>query len=144
MRYNIFLPLRENSFEPRIFLQKSIEKKYFWQLTYESKTQVASQVRESVVNDLSLENYVWILANEKQYSLHKAQQFIAGFVFKAIQISIDIYFYYKTLKSLTSMTFGFLNQMNASINSGKGFTKGVDLLIQKNAPSCRLWITYIH
>ena len=144
MRYNNFVQLRENSFEPRIFMQKSIKKKYFWQLTYESKTQAASQVRESVVNDLSLENYVWILADEKQYPLQKAQQFTAGFVFKAKPITIDIDFYYKTLKGITSMTFGFLNQTNASVNQGEGFTKGVDLLLQKNAPSWRLWLTYTY
>ena len=144
MRYNNFVQIQENSFEPRIFIQKSIAKKYFWQLTYESKSQAASQVRESVVNDLSLENYVWILADEKQYPLQKAQQFTTGFIYKSKPISIDIDFYYKTLKGITSMTFGFLNQTNASVNRGQGFTKGVDLLLQKNAPSWRLWLTYTY
>jgi hypothetical protein len=141
-RYNYFNSLQSNSFEPRLFIQKNITEALVLQASFEKKSQVLSQVRESVVNDLSLENYLWILSDNETNPIQKANQYTLGLIYKTKSWVFDIDAYYKMTKGITSLTFGFLNQFDSGVHQGKGFTKGLDLLIQKNAPTWRTWITY--
>ena len=144
VRYNDFVKLKANSFEPRIFIQKQLAEGLTGQVSYERKSQIMSQVRESVTNDLSLENYVWILSDDARYPIQRANQFNTGLIYKAKSWLFDIDAYYKTIDGITSLSFGFLHQYNSEIRKGSGFTKGVDFLIQKSAPDWRAWITYTY
>ena len=103
-----------------------------------------SQVRESAANDLSLENYVWILADDENYPIQKADQFTFGMIYKKGSWLLDADFYYKKIAGVTSLTFGFLNQLDPLVRKGDGFTKGIDFLIQKSTPSWRAWLTYTY
>ncbi|WP_309641513.1 TonB-dependent receptor plug domain-containing protein [Flavobacterium sp.] len=141
-RYNYFSSLKSNSFEPRLFIQKNITNALIFQTSYERKSQIMSQVRESVVNDLSLENYLWILSDNENYPIQKANQYTLGLIYKTQSWVFDVDAYYKMTKGITSLTFGFLNQFDSTMHQGKGFTKGLDVLIQKNAPTWRTWMTY--
>lgn len=141
-RYNYFNALKEASVEPRLFVQKAITPTWIWQTTFERKSQIVSQVRESVANDLSLENYLWILADNNNYPVQKADQYTTGLIYKPNSWLFDLDLYYKMNTGITSLTFGFLNRFDSEIHQGKGFTKGLDLLIQKSAPTWRAWITY--
>ncbi|HEX8270510.1 MAG TPA: TonB-dependent receptor [Flavobacterium sp.] len=143
-RYNYYVHLNKYSFEPRIFIERNVLKDFVWQLTYERKSQIASQVRESVANDLSLENYVWVLSGDGEYPIQKAHQYSSGFIYKTKPFVVDVDLYYKTMSGITSMTFGFLHQYDSSLHFGQGFTKGIDVLVQKNAPTWRAWITYTY
>ncbi|NHM07372.1 TonB-dependent receptor plug domain-containing protein [Flavobacterium sp. CYK-4] len=141
-RYNYFSALKADSFEPRVFVQRTITNGLFWQTSYERKSQIMSQVRESVANDLSLENYLWVLADKENYPIQRAHQFTTGLIYKKNSWVFDLETYYKIAHGITSLTFGFLNQFDSQIHQGKGFTKGIDILIQKNAPNWRSWLTY--
>jgi hypothetical protein len=141
-RYNYYSTLKSDSFEPRILIQKRFSDYFIWQASYERKSQILSQVRESNANDLSLENYVWVLSENKDYPIQKANQFTTGFTFKKNHWLLDVDAYYKTIDGITTLTFGFLNQNDANNHKGKGFTKGVDVLLQKSAATWRTWITY--
>ena len=143
-RYNYFSKLKANTFEPRFFVQRDMTDKLIWQISYERKSQIVSQVRESVANDLSLENYVWILSNNAEYPIQKANQYTTGLIYKTKSWLIDVDAYYKTIDGITSLTFGFLNQFDSSIYMGNGFTKGLDVLVQKSAPTWRTWFTYTY
>jgi hypothetical protein len=143
-RYQYFSKQKSNSFEPRIFIQKQFSKSFIWQTSFERKSQLVSQVQENVANDLSLENYVWILSDNKDYPIQKGNQFTTGLIFKNNNWLIDIDLYYKTLTGITSFTFGFANQYDTAIHRGNGFTKGLDLLIQKSATTWRVWMTYTY
>ena len=143
-RYNYFSNLKSNSFEPRVFVQQNITNKLIWQVSYEKKSQIVSQARESVANDLSLENYVWILSDTADYPIQKANQYSTGMIYKTKSWLVDVDAYYKTSIGITSLTFGFLNQFDSNIYVGNGFTKGLDVLIQKSAPTWRTWFTYTY
>jgi len=144
VRYSHFSKLKENSFEPRIFIRKDLTEKFAWQFSYERKSQITGQIREAVINDLSLENYVWILSDNKDYPIQRANQFSSGLTYKTKGILLDVDAYYKTIDGITSLSFGFLHQYDSFIHQGKGFTKGIDILIQKNAPTWRAWMTYTY
>jgi outer membrane cobalamin receptor len=144
LRYNFYNQMNVSSFEPRILLQKSLSESFIWQVSYERRSQVLSQVREEAGTDLSLENYVWVLSDNAEYPIQKANQFTSGIIFKKNNWLLDIEAYYKNISGITSFTLGFLGQNGNDINQGNGFTKGVDLLLQKSAASWKTWITYTY
>ncbi len=141
-RYNYYSTLKSDSFEPRILIQKRFSNAFVWQVSYERKSQILSQVNESNANDLSLENYVWVLSENKDYPIQKANQFTTGFTFKSHRWLLDVDMYYKTINGITTLTFGFLNQNDINNHKGKGYTKGIDVLLQKSAKTWRAWMTY--
>jgi hypothetical protein len=142
IRYNSVAKLNSNLIEPRLLIQKKLVKDLTAQFSYEKKNQIVSQFRESVANDLSLENYIWILSDNSQYPIQKAQQYTAGLVYKNQSWLFDLDVYYKTIRGITSLTFGFLNPVDAEPHRGEGFTKGADVLVQKSEATWRAWLTY--
>lgn len=142
IRYNSIAKLNSTLIEPRLLIQKKLIKDLTAQFSFEKKNQILSQFRENVANDLSLENYVWILSDNSQYPIQKAQQYTAGLVYKNQSWLFDLDVYYKTIRGITSLTFGFLNPTDGLLHRGEGFTKGVDVLAQKNGATWRAWTTY--
>lgn len=143
-RYNWYGKLRTGSFEPRIFIQKQITDHFIWQTTYERKSQILTQVRENEANDLSLENYVWVISKNGDNPIQKGNQFTTGIIFKKDNWVVDLDLYYKTISGITSFSFGFSNQFDTAVRSGNGFTKGIDVLVQKSTPTWRAWVTYTY
>ncbi len=143
-RYNSYKHIKENIFEPRVFIQKRITDTFTWEMSYERKSQVISQIRESVFNDLSLENYVWVLSDRTNHPVQKSNQFATGFVLKDNSWLLDFGLYYKTVSDITSISFGFRNQFDDNIRRGDGFTKGIDFLLQKRTKTWRAWLTYTY
>lgn len=129
-----------HAIEPRLLIQRKMGR-LVWQSSYERKSQVVGQVRESISNDLSLENYVWVLAGEGQYPVQYANQFTTGILFKENGWLLDADAYYKTIKGITAYHFGTM-QYNTAAVRGEGSTKGFDLLLQKNLSDWRAWLTY--
>jgi len=144
VRYNRYNRIDESTFEPRVLLQKKFGSGFIGQLSYERKSQIVSQIRENIANDMSLENYVWILADGAEYPLQAANQFTAGLTYKTKSFLIDADLYYKTIDGITSMAFGLLHEYDSQVHHGDGFTKGFDLLVQKSAPTWRAWLTYTY
>ncbi len=144
LRYNYYSKIKATSLEPRFLVQNKLSETLIWQVSYERRSQVLSQVRENTANDLSLENYVWILSDDEKYPIQKANQYTTGFIFKNNGWLLDVDGYYKTITGITSFTLGFLSQNDASIHHGKGFTKGIDVLLQKSTPTWRAWMTYTY
>nr|WP_294773629.1 TonB-dependent receptor plug domain-containing protein [uncultured Flavobacterium sp.] len=144
LRYNFYSQMKTSSFEPRLLLQKTISESLIWQASYERRSQILSQVRENAANDLSLENYVWVLSDNAEYPIQKASQFTSGIIFKKNHWLLDVDVYYKNINGITSFTLGFLGENGNEIRQGKGFTKGIDVLLQKSAATWRTWITYTY
>ncbi|MFT3795867.1 TonB-dependent receptor plug domain-containing protein [Flavobacterium sp.] len=144
LRWNHYHKIDANDLEPRVLVQRKFTESLVWQSSFERKSQVVSQVRENVSNDLSLENYVWVLADGGQYPVQRANQFTTGLIFKPGHWLIDADWYYKTIDGITSQTFGFMQQYDAVPLRGEGSTKGFDLLVQKNGPNWRAWLTYTY
>ncbi len=143
-RYNYFSNIKAESFEPRASVQKNLDEHFVLQAGYERRSQIESQIRETAANDLSLENYVWTLSDGKEYPVEKANQYNMGFIWKNKSLLFDLDAYYKTIDGVTSLSFGFLNLSDPVPHKGEGYTKGLDVLLQKNAPTWRAWITYTY
>lgn len=142
IRYNSAPKLNSNLIEPRLLIQNRLTKYFTAQFSYEKKSQIVSQFRESVANDLSLENYIWILSDDSEYPIQKAQQYTAGLVYRKQSWLFDLDVYYKTIRGITSFTFGFLNPVDIEPHRGEGFTRGADFLVQKSEATWRAWLTY--
>ncbi len=144
IRYNYYVGPHTESIEPRVLVQRRFSDHFLWQASYERKSQIVNQVKESNANDLSLENYVWVLSENQDYPIQKANQFTTGFTLKNNQWLLDIEGYYKTITGITTLTFGFLNGNDTNNQKGQGFTKGLDVLLQRSAPTWRAWVTYTY
>lgn len=142
LRYNYFSKIDVNTVEPRVFIQNKITEAFALQLSYERKNQFMNQARENSINDLSLENYVWVLSDNRKYPIQKANQFSAGFIYKKDNWLLDVDGYYKTIDGIIGLNFGFFNQTENQTSEGEGFTKGLDVFIQKKSDDWRTSLTY--
>ena len=134
--------LGRDQLEPRAIWERKIGKNFFTQVSYEHKSQVVSQIREAVTNDLSLENYLWVLADGKTYPVQRARQIAAGVTWKEKGWLIDAGVYNKITDGLTSRAFGFLRLSDTVVHRGRSIGKGLDLLVQKTAVSWRASASY--
>lgn len=128
--------------EPRFTLQKKLSERFTGQFTFERKHQILTQFRESVTNDLSLENYIWILADNQQYPIQRGDQFTAGIMWKDRNWLFDFDAYHRSIRGITSLTFGFLNPTDSALHRGQGFVNGLDFLLQRSSPNWKAWVTY--
>lgn len=142
VRNSYFSKIKVFAFEPRFFLQNKLSDAFILQFSYERKNQILAQVRENVANDLSLENYVWVLADNEKYPIQKANQFSAGIIYTLQNWTFDFDAYYKNIEGITSFNFEFFNQQNELAKKGKGYTKGFDIFIQKKSEDWQASLTY--
>jgi len=142
LRYDHYGALGDR-FEPRLRIEKKLGN-VSAQVSYEMKSQTESQVREAVTNDLSLENYVWVLSDGKTYPLEKASQSSAGATWKKNGWLVDVSVYHKKISGVTSRMFGFLHLSDTVTHHGEGFVRGLDLLVQKKGKDWRAWLTYTY
>ncbi len=142
LRYNQYTELNESYIEPRLFIQKHISKYWKLNLTGEYRSQAVSQIRESVVSDLSLENQVWTLANKDQFPVITSYQFELGSSFKKKNWHLDLDAYYKQIDNITTLTAGFINPIDNTYHNGESRVYGIDLFLKKRINDYKSWISY--
>ncbi|MBW1294534.1 TonB-dependent receptor domain-containing protein [Aquimarina litoralis] len=142
IRFNNYSELNKSFVEPRVFVQKNLSK--FWEVnaTAEYRSQAVSQIRESVVSDLSLENQVWTLANTEQFPIITSYQFTFGSSFKKNKWYFDIDTYYKQIDDITSLTAGFINPVDNTYHNGESRVYGVDFFLKKRFKNYKTWVSY--
>ncbi len=142
LRLNYYSELKETYIEPRIFAEKNITKNWKINSSIEYRSQATSQIRESVISELSLENHIWTLANDNQFPIINSYQYTFGTIFKANKWYFDIDTYYKQIDNITSRTAGFLNPTDDTYHTGKSRILGVDLFIKKKFKNYKTWVSY--
>lgn len=142
LRFNNYAELEQSFLEPRIFVEKHITNYWKLNVTGEYRSQSVSQIRESVVSDLSLENQVWTLANREQFPVITSYQFTVGSNYKRKNWSFDIDAYYKQIDDITSLTSGFINPVNNTHNNGESRIYGVDFFLKKEFNDYKSWVSY--
>ncbi len=142
LRFNHYTELGESFIEPRVFIQKYINK--YWEInsSAEYRSQAISQIQESVISDLSLENQVWTLANEDQFPIMSSYQFTLGSSFRKNKWYFDIGSYYKQIDDITSLTAGFINPINNTYQNGESRIYGVDFFLKKRFRNYKTWVSY--
>ncbi|MBQ4803924.1 TonB-dependent receptor plug domain-containing protein [Aquimarina sp. MMG015] len=142
VRFNNYAELNQSFIEPRIFIQKNLSKSWEINATGEYRSQAVSQIRESVVSDLSLENQVWTLSNKEQFPVITSYQFTLGSSFKKHKWYFDIDTYYKQIDDITSLTAGFINPIDNTYHTGESRVYGVDLFLKKRFNNYKTWVSY--
>jgi len=148
--FNLFFGLRSTYFneldavrlEPRIVVYKSLIKNLKFQTTAEIKNQIISEIDETILSDLSLENRLWRLADGNAFPIINSQQVSAGFIYSKKGFSIDIDTYHKKLKNITALSLGFLNPENSSFNIGQQKIVGLDAFVKKQFNGFNSWLSY--
>ncbi|MHA7058023.1 TonB-dependent receptor domain-containing protein [Aquimarina sp. M1] len=142
LRLNHYTELGKSIIEPRVFIQKNLSKYWEVNATGEYRSQPVSQIRESVVSDLSLENQVWTLANKEQFPVITSYQFTMGSSFKKHTWYFDVDTYYKQIDDITSLTAGFINPVDNTYHPGESRIYGIDFFLKKRFKNYKTWVSY--
>lgn len=91
---------------------------------------------------------IWVLSNGDNIPVSKAIHYIAGASYETRDFLFDAEAYYKQLSGLTEYTLRFSQRFGQSVDysslfyEGEGYTRGIDLLLQKKFGKFSGWIAY--
>jgi len=142
LRASYFKELDAVRLEPRLQLFKTILKNLKFQATAETKNQIISEIDETILSDLSLENRIWRLADGNGFPIINSRHVSVGFIYSKKGLSIDVDTYYKRLKNITALSLGFLNPTSNNFNIGKQRVFGVDAFVKKRFNGFNSWLSY--
>lgn len=142
VRASYFKSLDAFKLEPRILLYKSIFKNLKLQVSGEIKHQIISEIDETVLSDLTLENKLWRLADGREAPIIRGSQISAGLIYKNNGWTFDVDHYYKNTDNLTALSLGFLNPTDTDFHIGNQRTVGVDVFVKKDIQNFKTWIGY--
>jgi len=141
-RATYFKELEAYRFEPRLLLYKNLFKNVKLQISGEIKNQIISEIDETIISDLSLENRVWRLSNGDEFPIINSKQVSAGFMYSNNGWTVDVDNYYRVLDQITALSLGFLNPENSAFNQGEQQIYGVDLFVRKRFNGFNTWVSY--
>ncbi|GGX23248.1 TonB-dependent receptor [Aquimarina muelleri] len=142
IRANYYSELNQTLIEPRLFIEKHITKNWKINASTEYRSQATSQIKESIISDLSLENQIWTLANNDVFPIIKSYQHTFGSSFSKKKWYLDIEGYYKQIEGITTLTAGFINPIDNTYHTGESMIFGIDLFLKKNFKNYKTWISY--
>ena len=142
LRTNYYQELNTFKIEPRILVYKEIVKNLNFQFSGELKSQIISEIDETVLSDLSLENKLWRLANGETFPIIGSRQVSLGFLYTNKGWSFDIDSYYKKIEGITALSLGFLNPDDSSFHIGEQNIIGIDFYAEKDINSIKTWLSY--
>lgn len=143
LRTNYYRELGEIKVEPRFLALKNITDYLKLQVTGEIKNQIISQIEETVLSDLPLENKLWRLADGSNTSpIINSKQVSVGLLFHKNGWSFDLDTYYKKVTGISTLSLGFLNSNLNRFHDGKQKIIGSDLYIKKDFNTIKTWISY--
>ena len=136
LRMNYYQELEAVRFEPRVVLTRELFRNTKAQVTGEIKNQIISEIDETVLSDLSLENRLWRLADGETFPIINSWQVTAGFIYDYKGWSVDIDNYYKKVDGITALSLGFLNPDNSEFQIGEQDIYGIDFYVKKDLRKC--------
>jgi hypothetical protein len=142
LRVNHYDELAKTYVEPRLYIEKPVSDQISLSVSGEYRTQVASQIKESVVSDLSLENKVWALASSDRFPVIRSYQLTAGSAYKKQGWHVDLEGYRKQVMDVTTLTFGYLNPQDNEFRVGDSRIFGADLFVKKRWMNYESWVSY--
>jgi len=142
IRMNYYQELNAARFEPRVLIYKEIVENLKVQISGEIKNQIISEIDETVLSDLSLENRLWRLADGETFPIINSHQITAGLLYENDGFSLDIDGYYKKIDGITALSLGFLNPADANFHIGKQRGTGIDFYVKKDFNFFKTWLSY--
>tara|TARA_R110002049_G_scaffold82650_1_gene210125 strand:- start:1534 stop:3837 length:2304 start_codon:yes stop_codon:yes gene_type:complete len=141
-RINYYKELNKTKFEPRVLMYKNLFRNIKLQASWELKNQIISEIDETILSDLSLENKLWRLANGKEFPVIHGNQVSLGLLYSHLGWSFDIDGYYKTVDGMTALALGFLNPEDSTFHIGDEEVFGIDFYLKKDFGALKTWIGY--
>ncbi len=142
LRFNQYTEIDESFIEPRVFIQKYLTKNWEVNASGEYRSQTVSQIQESIVSDLSLENQVWTLANNEVFPVITSYQYTLGSSFRKNKWYLDIDSYLKQIDGITTLTAGFINPIDNTYHTGQSSVYGIDVFLKKRFKKYKTWVSY--
>lgn len=142
LRYNYYQELNSHYVEPRLFFRQQLSDAFSLNTSAEYKSQLVSQIKESVVSDLSLENQVWTIASTDKFPVIDSYQYSLGASIEKKSWFFDIDSYYKQINNITTLTFGFLNPVDSEYRIGSSTILGFDFFLKKVFRQYKTWLSY--
>jgi len=127
--------------EPRIYVKAHLTKNLSVNTTYNNTSQAVTQINESVVSNLSLENLIWSTTNDDDLETLTSQQISLGAVFNKKNWFIEADSFYKETKNITTITSGFITDLSSIFSLGKQRVVGADLFIKKKIGNYNSWLS---
>ncbi|MFK5889483.1 MAG: TonB-dependent receptor [Flavobacteriaceae bacterium] len=142
LRINYYQNLKKLFIEPRFNLGVYLNPSLRLNITGEYKTQSMSKIDETIESGLSLENKLWSIADNTNFPVITAQQFTLGFSYVKNKWHIDIDAYYKNIKGIATLNFGFSDIFDNDAHLGKSQVKGFDFYVKKSFKNYATWLSY--
>ncbi len=143
-RVNYYSEFNKLKFEPRFILHKPINKNFQIQITGEIKNQIISEIDETILSDLSLENEIWRLADNETFPIINSHHISTGIIYNNKNWLLDLDFYTKRIEGLTALSLGFLNPLDNAIHLGDQKIKGIDFYLKKKFNKINVWLSYAY
>lgn len=142
LRTTYYQQLNTFKLEPRLLVIKDLTKNLKFQASGEIRNQIISQIEETVLSDLTLENKLWKLTDGDKTPIINSNQISAGLIFNKNGWSLDFDTYIKKSTGITALSLGFLNGSKNRFRDGKQKVLGTDLYIKKKFNHINTWISY--
>lgn len=142
LRTSYFENLNTFKLEPRLLIHQPISKNLSFQISGEIKNQIISEIDETILSDLSLENKLWRLADNDKFPIINSNQSSLGIIYKYKGWMIDLDYYYKNIYNITSLSLGFLNPTDNSFRIGNQKVIGIDFFVKKSFKKLNTWFSY--
>jgi len=142
LRFNFYSDIDEFLIEPRINIFKRLNNNFSIHATVEKKSQVISQVNQTINQSLTLENQIWVVANNDQIPTISSWQISGGFTFSQNGWNLDVDTYFKEIEGLTTLNTGFIDIKDFQFNVGESSVKGADFFIKKQLKNFKTTLGY--
>jgi hypothetical protein len=142
VRATYYSQLKAFRLEPRILIIKDLNENLKFQASGEIRNQIISQIEETVLSDLTLENKLWRLADGHRAPIINSNQISVGLLYDNKGWSFDFDTYIKNTTGITALSLGFLNDTENRFLDGKKKIFGTDLYIKKDFKRIKTWISY--
>jgi len=141
-RYSYISYFNKFVLEPRVLFNYTINKELKATVSAEIKNQTISQIQETLVNDLGIENQLWRVSDNDRFPLLNVKQVTTGMTYTHKDWIFDIDTYLKETNGLTTLTFGFFNNLDPNFHIGKSKSFGIDFYLKKDFTNFKTWMTY--
>ena len=145
LRASYFEPTGKTYFEPRLNAIYRLSSRFRINAAWGKYYQFANRVvREDL---LSGSRDFWILSNDENVPVSSAWHYILGTAYETPKYLFSVETYYKKLEGISEYSLRYTlrpGQISYEENfySGRGFSRGIELLAQKKSGSITGWVSY--
>ncbi|MEM8907415.1 MAG: TonB-dependent receptor [Bacteroidota bacterium] len=142
LRYQRQSVIKNDYFEPRIAIHARVNDQLQLKLSSGKQFQFVSQLILLDVNDIGINNQIWIASDNVNIPVIESNQWTGGLLFTQNDWTLDLEGYVKELAGITTLSNSFGNLPDQPFSKGTSRIRGIDLLLKKRFPNYRTWMSY--